>query len=87
MLNLGKELSSIKNDCRTIETQSIETIFTPKFAMEGGGAELRKPLLYISRWGLEKLKTIPAELSTNHPNLTFKFEMEGGGGEVTFPFY
>ena len=52
----------------TIETQSIETIFTPKFTM-GEGVELRKPPPCISGWGPAQLKTLSAQLSTTEAQL------------------
>jgi len=60
----------------TIETQLIETIFTPKFAM--GETELRKPPTCISRWGLAQL--IPV-------GLALKIAMKGGAGVSPVPHH
>jgi len=38
-------MSSIENDCCTIETQLIETIFSPKFTMERGLSSENQPLV------------------------------------------
>jgi len=56
-------LKNIAAQLSTIETQLIETIFSPKFA-RGRRAELRKPFPRILRWGSAKLEIIAAQWST-----------------------